>query len=172
MMDDQAIKILRLTIMVIVPIGLFFLGVVLFKRREKAKLKIGVDFDALSIKGSTILDAHKAYESAVFALVSDAGLLSGKVENGTQNSKEGIEIQTRMNDSIPNLYNSAVKLVGLISGAANNANDIQQSADEVLSLVKDIFNKKVDKSDKIMSELTNLRELVEVAHKEIVKNIT
>ncbi len=158
--------------MVVIPIGLFFLGYILFKRREKIKLSLNAGFDASSKKGDAIVEAHEAYQSAVFALISDAGLLMGKVQNGTQGSTEGIEIQERMNNSIPNFYNSAVKLVGMISGAASNSSEIQQSADKVLSLVKDIFNKKVVKNDDIMNELTNLRILVETAHKEIVTKST
>ena len=61
MFDEQTLKIIRLTLMVVVPVVLFFLGYALFKSKEITKLQINTQFDAASKKGDAILEAHNNY---------------------------------------------------------------------------------------------------------------
>ena len=171
-MDDEAIKLVRISLMVVVPILIFYLGYKFLRKIEDTKNSSSAGFGASAKRANAILESHDAYRNEVLSLLSDTDLLLGQLQAGSQNSDNSLVIQERMNSAKPKVHRAAVKLFGCVSDVSNNSEEIQESTDKGLSLVKKIFNTKEYKRDEIYQELTRLRKSVEDTQKQIISKPT
>jgi len=165
---DEILKSIRILLLVVIPIVMFVLSYIFFRKKEEIKNSTSALFEASGRRAKDILESHQAYQKEVFSLLSESDLLVGQLQAGSQNSDEALKIQERMNAAKPRVHKAAVELFGRVSNASSNSKEIQESTDKILSLVKSIFNTKDYKRGEISEELTRLRELIEDAQKEIV----
>lgn len=165
---DEILKFIRMLLLVVVPIITFFLGYKFLRKMEYIKHSSSAEFDASGRRAEAIVESHQAFQKEVLSLLSETDLLVGQLQAGSQNSDEAIKIQERMNTAKPTIHKAAVELFGRVSNTSSNSKEIQESTDEILSLVKSIFNTKDYKREEIFDELTRLRGLIEDAEKEIV----